>query len=177
MRFASLDDEGKRFMARQSLTYQLATISEDAIGPADRMFQKRFGLHVHEIRVLRLIDDQPGVTFTELARQTKIERTATSRILSRLIKGGYVRRKIDESDARHFKLTTTAKARALREKADPLTEELENLVLSVLNPAQRKQLATIVAALMNWLHSGFPQELAERYPDAFESVRKAKRDS
>ncbi len=163
-------------MARQSVTYRLATISEDAISPADRMFLKRFGLHVHEIRVLRLIDDQPGVTFTELARQTKIERTATSRILSRLIKGGYVRRKIDESDARHFKLTATAKARALRAKADPLTEELEDLVLSVLKPAQRKQFETIVVALTNWLHSGFPRELAERYPETFESVRKAKRE-
>ncbi len=164
-------------MARQSLTYQLASVSEDAISPADRMFRDRFGLHIHEIRVLRLIDDQPGVTFTELARQTKFERTATSRILSHLIKGGYVRRKIDEKDARHFQLSSTAKAKALREKADPLTEEIETLILSVLTPMQRKQLKTIVDALAKWLHSDFPRELAKRYPDAIETVRKTRQES
>lgn len=164
-------------MPRPSLTYQLATISEDAIGPADRLFTKRFGLHVHEIRVLRLIDDQPGVTFTQLAAQTKIERTATSRILSRLIKGGYVRRKIDEKDARHFQLTATPKAKALRQRADPLTEEIEDLVMSVLSATQRKQLQTIVTALTNWLHTDFPRELARGYPDAVEPLRRARRNA
>lgn len=159
-------------MARPSLTYQLASISEDAIGPADRMFRRRFGLRIHEIRVLRLIDDHPGITFTQLAAATKIERTATSRILRRLIQGGFVRRKIDENDARHFQLTSTPKAKALRERADPLTEEIENLVLSVLAPAQRKQFEKTVFKLTNWLQTGFPQELAQHYPDAITPVGK-----
>jgi DNA-binding MarR family transcriptional regulator len=103
-------------LARQSFTYRLASISEDAIGPADRMFKRRFGMHVREIRVLRLIDDQPGVTFTRLAAQTRIERTATSRIVSRLIAGGYVKRKSDERDARQ--------RRQLLEMLDRLTEWL-----------------------------------------------------
>jgi DNA-binding MarR family transcriptional regulator len=172
VRFAPLRQGGRRIMARSSLTYQLASIAEDAIGPADRVFQKRFGLHVHEIRVLRLIDDQPNVTFTELAAQTKIERSATSRILSRLIKAGYVRRKIDEKDARHFQLTATAKARALRQRADPLTEDIENMVLSVLSATQRQQLEVILGKLTGWLHTDFLIHLVERYPDAKEQPRK-----
>ena len=161
-------------MGRPSLTYQLASIAEDAIGPADRMFQKRFGLHVHELRVLRLIDDQPGVTFTQLAEQTKIERSATSRILARLIKGGYVRRKIDEKDARHFQLSATAKARALRERADPLTDEIEALVLSVLSATQRAQLETILGKLTDWLQKDFLLRLQEQYPDAAELAKKSR---
>ena len=57
-------------MLRESVTYQLASISEGAVGAAARLFRDRFGLNVHELRVLRLIDDQPAVTFTSLARQT-----------------------------------------------------------------------------------------------------------
>ena len=152
-------------MARQSLTYQLAAISEDAVGLADRMFKQRFGMHVHELRVLRLIDDQPGVTFTQLATQTKIERSATSRIVTRLIRAGYVRRKTDARDARQFQLTATARARALRERADPLTDEIEALVLSALPAARRRQFLEMLDALANWLQADFARLLAEHYPE------------
>ena len=162
-------------MNRQSLTYQLATISEDAIGPADRMFKQRFGMHVHEIRVLRLIDDQPGVTFTQLAGQTKIERTATSRIVSRLIAARYVTRKNDDRDARQFQLFATAKARALREVADPLTHDIEALVLSVLSPLERRQFLHTLDSLAGWLQSDFSRALVDRYPELTTPARKARR--
>jgi len=167
--------EGTDNLNRQSLTYQLATLSEDAIGPADRMFKQRFGMHVHEIRVLRLIDDQPGVTFTQLAGQTKIERTATSRIVSRLIASGYVKRKSDERDARQFQLFATAKARALRQDADPLTRDIEALVLSVLSAQQRRDLLQALDKLASWLQSDFSQALVERYPELATPARKGAR--
>ena len=72
-------------MLQNSFTYQLASIAEDAITPAAKLFKQRFGLDVRELRVLRLIGDEPGTSFTELAHKTRFERTATSRILSRLI--------------------------------------------------------------------------------------------
>ncbi len=156
---------GPRNLARQSFTYRLASISEEAIGPADRMFKQRFGMHVHEIRVLRLIDDQPGVTFTRLAAQTRIERTATSRIVSRLIAGGYVKRKSDARDARQYQLTATAKAKALREEADPLTRDIEALVLSALDARERRQLLEMLDRLGEWLNTGFAEALAQRYPE------------
>jgi DNA-binding MarR family transcriptional regulator len=159
-------------MLRQSFTYQLASIAEDAVGPAARLFRNRFGLDVHELRVLRLIDDQPGVTFTSLARQTKFERSATSRILSRLIKAGLVRREIDEDDARQFRLHVTPKGRALRERADPLSLELEAMILSTLSAGERQDFRRILDKLSTWLNSEFEEELASRYPEAGQARRK-----
>jgi DNA-binding MarR family transcriptional regulator len=153
-------------MLRQSFTYQLASIAEEAVGPAARLFRTRFGLDVHELRVLRLVDDQPGVTFTSLARQTRFERSATSRILSRLIKAGLVRRKIDDNDARQFLLRVTPKGRALRERADPLSLELEALILSTLTASERQDFRRILDKLSQWLSSDFPGELEARYPEA-----------
>ena len=151
-------------MLRESVTYQLASFSEDAVGAAARLFRDRFGLNVHELRVLRLIDDQPAVTFTSLARQTKFERSATSRILSRLIKQGLVRREIDEADARHFLLHVTPAGKALREAADPLSREMESLFLSALSEAERAELRRMLDKLSVWLASGFPGEVKRRYP-------------
>ena len=157
-------------MPMPSLTYQLAAIAGDAIGAAERLFVERFGLTIHELRVLRLIGDNPDTTFTWLTSATKIERSATSRILSRLIKAGFVRREIDDADARQFLLRITAKGRNVRAKADPLTEELESLLLSCLDEGERTRLTRTLGRLSDWLAGGFPSELAKRYrelgPDA-----------
>lgn len=153
-------------MLSQSFTYQLASIAESAVVPAARLFEQRFGLDVHELRVLRLIDDQPGVTFTALAQQTRFERSATSRILSRLVKAGLVKRAIDDHDARQFRLRATDAGRALRKRADPLSLEIETLILSALTDAEQTQFRRILEKLNLWLNVEFQPELERRYPDA-----------
>ncbi|MDR3525011.1 MAG: MarR family transcriptional regulator [Acetobacteraceae bacterium] len=153
-------------MLQQSFTYQLASISEDAIKPAAKMFERRFGLDVQALRVLRLVGDQPGVNFTTLAAQTRFERSATSRILSRLIKAALVRRELDECDARQFRLFITDKGIELRQQADPLSLALEDLILSALAPDERVQFRQTLDKLSDWLARAFVGELTRRYPDA-----------
>ena len=152
-------------MLNQSFTYQLASISENAISPTAYLFKSLFGLDVHELRVLRLIDDQPGVTFTALAQQTRFERSATSRILSKLVKARLVERAIDEDDARQFRLTSTRAGKALRKRADPLSLEIEQLVLSSLSDAEQLAFRKILDKLNNWLDAEFATELERRYPE------------
>ena len=159
-------------MLHRSFTYQLASISEDAIKPAGKLFVRRFGLDVQDLRVLRLIGDRPGVTFTTLAQQTRFERSATSRILSRLIKAGLVRREIDEHDARQFRLFVTDKGAALRREADPLSLELETLILSALTSEERRQFQHALDKLSDWLGREFLGELARRFPDPGRKPRK-----
>ncbi|MDE2577208.1 MAG: winged helix-turn-helix transcriptional regulator [Hyphomicrobiales bacterium] len=163
-------------MTRGSITFQLAAISEDANRLGDKIFVKRFGMYVHEVRVLRLVGDQPGVTFTLLAQQTRFERSATSRILSRLIKGGYVKRVNDREDARQFGLFITAKGQKLRERADPLTADVEALLLSVLDQQERRRFMAAIAVLADWLHGDFKSRLAARYPEV-EAPKKARKKS
>ena len=146
-------------MLQNSFTYQLASIADDAIDPCAKLFKQRFGLDVRELRVLRLIGDEPNITFTELAHKTRFERSATSRILSRLIKNTLVRRTIDAADARKFLFTLTQKGMALREKADPLSMELEALILSSLTGDERKEFRRILDKLSHWLALEFPNAL------------------
>ncbi len=153
-------------MLQQSFTYQLASISEDAIKPAAKIFERRFGLDVQELRVLRLVGDRPGVNFTTLAAQTRFERSATSRILSRLIKSELVRRELDEHDARQFRLFITNKGVELRRQADPLSLALEDIILSALTEQERQQFRQTLDKLSNWLADDFRGELVRLYPEA-----------
>ena len=149
-------------MLHQSFTW----ISDDAIKPTAKIFERRFGLDVQELRVLRLIGDQPGVNFTLLAAQTRFERSAASRMLSRLIKAELVRRELDDHDARQFRLFITPKGKALRMQADPLSLELEDLILSALSTAERQQFHQTLDKLSDWLASTFKTELSRRYQEA-----------
>ena len=153
-------------MLQQSVTYKLASISEDTISPSARLFVRRFGIDVHHLRILRLIDDRPGSTFTELADETKFERSATSRSLGRLIKAGLVQRKNDDRDARRFRLFTTAKGKVLRGRADPVSLEMERILLQVLKPSERKAFLTTIEKLSAWLRKGYQDAVFSKFEDA-----------
>lgn len=152
-------------MLKQSLTYLFASIAEEGVGRADRLFEQRFGWKVRELRVLRLVRDKPGITFTELARLTRFERSATSRILTRLIEAGLVRRVSVEEDGRRFKLTATAKGVRLCARADPLSLELEELMLAPLTARQRSELLAKMERVRAWVEGGYAARIAERFPD------------
>lgn len=152
-------------MLNRSLTYHLASIAEDGIGKATRIFEKRFGWNVYEIRVLRLVRDEPGITFTGLAQLTKFERSATSRMLSRLIKAGLIARTNSEEDARQYTLTITPPGKALCAKADPLSLELEAMMLEPLDAEQTEAFRQMLSSVLAWVREGYGEKVAARFPE------------
>jgi DNA-binding MarR family transcriptional regulator len=159
-------------MQKQSLTYTFATIADDAIKSGTQLFERRIGLDVYHVRILRLIDDAPGVTFTQLASQTRLERTATSRIVQRLIKSGLVVRANDATDARQFHLTVTPKGHKLRRTSDPLTRDLEALILQPLNETERVAFLAALGKINGWVNSGYRDAVSHRFPETSEPVGK-----
>lgn len=153
-------------MLNRSLTYHLASIAEDGIGNATRIFERRFGWNVYEIRVLRLIRDTPGITFTQLAVLTKFERSATSRTLTRLIRAGLVTRTNSMEDARQFTLTITDAGTALCDKADPLSLELEAMMLEPLSDGEREEFRRMLATVLHWVRQGYADKVTQRFPEA-----------
>jgi len=154
-----------RAMLRQSLTYLLASIADEGIGNANRLFEHRFGWSVRELRVLRLVRDRPATTFTELARLTRIERSATSRVLTRMIRAGLIKRTNSPEDARQFTLSVTPKGERLCAQADPLSLELEALMLAPLSARQRKELLATMERVLAWVSDGYRDRVVERFPE------------
>lgn len=152
-------------MLNHSLTYHLAAITEDGIGAANHIFEVRFGWSVRELRVLRLVRGEPGITFTALAAMTKFERSLTSRILSRLIRAGLITRTNSAADARRFTLAITTAGEALCARADPLTIELESLMLEPLMRDERAAFLAAVDRVRTWVQGGYVHSVAERYPE------------
>lgn len=153
----------------ERLTFRLDILAQEAIRANDHIFQERVGLKVHEVRVLRIIGQNPGITFVELSWQARMKRSLTSRIIQRLIKQALVRRENDPSDARRFRLFTTAEGDGRREVARRLSDDLEQVLLAPLEEAEAHQLDALLARLAEWIRS----EEYERKLAAFESERGA----
>jgi len=153
-------------MLKQSLTYALASIAEEGIGNADRLFRQRFGWDVRELRVLRLVRDAPGITFTALARLTRFERSLTSRILTRMIKAELIERIGVEGDGRQYTFVMTESGERLCAEADPLSLEMEAMMLAPLTADQKESLSAMMDTVLAWVTDGYRERILERFPEA-----------
>ena len=138
-------------MARDSfLTFRLDQLSQTAMAKASQVYKERLGLNIRELRVLRAIGDQPGLSSRTLSEATFIEQTLVSKHLRKLVDAGLVQRELESADARRVALHLTMQGEAIRQEADRLGEEMERDFLSVLTPEELAQFNRCIDKLRRW---------------------------
>lgn len=135
------------------LTYLLEVIADEAIAGNDAIFLRDLGYSIREIRVLRIVDDNPGITFVEIWEKSGLERSLTSRILQKLIGDGLLTRTSSSSDARKHHLSTTAKGKDLRMRGRVVSDALEALLLAPFPGPDRVALFEQIERLGRWVRS------------------------
>jgi DNA-binding MarR family transcriptional regulator len=147
------------------LTFRLDVLAAEAITANDAMFVEKVGCTIREVRVLRLIDDYPGITFIEICRTTGLERSLVSRIIRRLLALGLVRRDNADEDARRYQLSTTRLGRQRRIEARALSDSLEEVLMRPLSTKEVEQLKSMLDRLALWVRSlEYSEELAKHQP-------------
>lgn len=137
----------------ERLTYRLNIIAQEAILANDEIFLQKTGCRIRDLRVLRLIDDNPGTTFAEIAKITGFERSLTSRIIQSLISNELIERKNSPDDARVFMLSTTEKGKSTRLIGRQVSDQLEVILTDPLSTQEMRALNEILARLGNWVVS------------------------
>ncbi len=138
-------------MARDSfLTFRLDQLSQTAMAKASQVYKEKLGLNIRELRVLRAIGDQPGLSSRSLSEATFIEQTLISKHLRKLVDAGLVQRELESADARRVALHLTAPGEAIRQEADRLGEAMERDFLSVLTPEELGQFNRCIDKLRLW---------------------------
>ena len=149
------------------LTFRLDVLAAEAISANDQIFVSAIGLSIREVRVLRLIDDYPGITFMEICTTTGLERSLTSRVIRKLMTQGLVRRDNAADDARRYQLSTTALGKQRRLQSRALSDSLEEVLTQPLSPHELKQLKSMLDRLALWVRSPqYQQALSDRKPRA-----------
>lgn len=141
----------KPLFANDRLPHKLVTVGDIALTSADEVFTEIVGVPVREVRILRLIDDNPGITFIEIVTATHLERSFVSRMIQKLSRRGLIERRATEADARRYQLYTNAEGKALRARARALSDRLEAIVLTPLAREDAAAIAGAMGTLMEWL--------------------------
>jgi DNA-binding MarR family transcriptional regulator len=149
------------------LTYLLEIIADEAIAGNDAIFLRALGYSIREMRVLRIVDDSPGITFVEIWEKSGLERSLTSRILQKLIGDALLLRASSGTDARKYHLSTTAKGQALRQRGRSLSDSLEALLLNPFPPADQARLFEQIERLGRWVRSDDYRKALEGYDTAY----------
>lgn len=145
--------------------YQLNILGNAAIDSIEQRFITEVGLDIRTIRVLRLIGDNPGITFAEITVATALERSLTSRLIQHLVRNGLVARNNDENDARRFGLFITHSGKTVRARADLISERALELIFQRLEPAEVIAFTRTMEVLADWIDSDEYQRQIDRMFD------------
>ncbi len=95
------------------------------------------GLTVRQFAVLLTVEQNEGLSQTDLVRRTGIDRSTLADMISRLLKKGLLSRKRTESDARANSVSITADGRRALNAVRDKVEDAENRVLDPLPVSKR----------------------------------------
>lgn len=118
------------------VTFKIDVVNERAKQIASEVYQQEVGLSLRELRLMRFIATQPGLTVTRLVELTHIEKTLTSKSLATLVARQLVLRSIDPDDARQTNLYLTGEGIAKVKAADVIGRQMEANMMSVLSETE-----------------------------------------
>ena len=129
-----------------------------------RQFRYRFDARAKNIGVTRTqwralfhLARREGQTQSELAEMLEVERITLCRMVDRLAEADLVERRADPDDRRVWRLHLTARAHAIVGQLTSMATDLEDEVLSALEPGER----TILRETLTRLRQGFNRGAAD----------------
>ena len=152
-------DLDKALFLKERLPHKLVSVGNEALTTADQIFARVVGLPVREMRILRIVDDNPGITFVDIVAATNQERSSVSRTIQKLLKQNLIERRATENDARRYLLFASREGKAMRDMARDLSNRLEAIVLTPLEAGEVAQVNLAMVKMMDWLASDNYREM------------------
>lgn len=113
----------------------------------DRRFFQRFGLSQARFYALLHVQQDPGISLTELSKRLLCTKGNATRILAGLAADGLLSRLVDPIDQRAYRLELSAAGYALIEQVREAYTEYNRMRFAILSPAQTRQLTEYLGQL------------------------------
>ena len=113
------------------LPYRLSVLSNRISDAIARDYSRRFALGVTEWRVMAVLGRWPGLTASQVAQRTAMDKVAVSRAVARMLEAG---------DRRRALLRLSPEGQAIHDQVVPQARKFESRVLDGIAPAQRELL-------------------------------------
>lgn len=129
------------------LPYRLSVLSNAVSRRIADIYEREFDLSIWQWRIIAVLGENDGLTSTEVAQRTLMDKPSVSRAAASLIERGIVSRRIDDKDRRRAPLTLTDEGRAIYAAVIPRALACEKELLDALSANDADTLHTILTRL------------------------------
>jgi len=135
-------------MLEAFLPYRLSILSNRVSRAIAARYAEAFDLTIPEWRVIAVLGRRPGLTATEIADATEMDKVAVSRAVARLAAARRVSANADTRDARRQRLHLTSAGEHVHARIVPIALATEQKLLESLEVSERAQLEAILSRLL-----------------------------
>jgi DNA-binding MarR family transcriptional regulator len=135
------------------LAYRLDMVSIMLNRLATVDYKREFGVNVRDLRVLRFVAQEPGLIQGRLADLCLLEKGATSKLVTAMVRKGLLARQVGALDARHIELRLTKQGEKVVARCDEIGHSIEGELMDVLTANERAVFERCVQKLIQALRA------------------------
>ena len=129
------------------LPYRLSVLSNRISDAIAREYSQQFALGVTEWRVMAVLGRYPGLSASQVAQRTAMDKVAVSRAVARLLEAGRLSRSADSDDRRRSLRRLSAAGQAIHDEVVPQAIEFERRLLDGIGADERASLFRLLDRL------------------------------
>ncbi|MEL6723880.1 MAG: MarR family winged helix-turn-helix transcriptional regulator [Pseudomonadota bacterium] len=129
------------------LPYRLSVLSNAVSGKIAKIYEQEFELSVWQWRIIAVLGEREGLTSTEVAQRTLMDKPTVSRAAASLIERGILERHIDRDDRRRAPMRLTDEGQAIYAAVMPRAVESERELLAALSSDEADTLHQLLSRL------------------------------
>jgi len=129
------------------LPYRLSVLSNRVSAAIAQVYSERFDLGVTQWRVMAVLARYPGLSASEVAQRTAMDKVAVSRAVAGLIEAGRVQRDTHDDDRRRCVLHLSEDGHRVVDAVAPLALGFESRLLDGMDEAERDLLFRLLDRL------------------------------
>lgn len=129
------------------LPYRLSVLSNAVSRKIAKIYEQEFELSVWQWRIIAVLGEHSGLTSTEVAQRTLMDKPTVSRAAASLIERGILERSIDKEDRRRAPMKLTEEGQAIYAAVIPRALESEVELLEAMSAAEVDTLHTLLSRL------------------------------
>ena len=129
------------------LPYRLSVLSNTISRSIAEVYDREFGLNIWQWRVMAVVGETSGLSATDVAERTAMDKVAVSRAVSGLIELGYLTREASQKDARRSVLALTRQGQSIYREIVPLALAYEKDLLKGIDKGELEALQNTLSQL------------------------------
>jgi DNA-binding MarR family transcriptional regulator len=143
-----MSEHKRELILEDFLPYRLSILSNTVSGTIAGAYSKRFGLSIPEWRIMAVLSRHPGLSASEVAERTLMDKVAVSRAVAKLIKSGRITRRFADQDRRRSILQLSPAGEAVHAEVAPLALKFEQELLHGLSEEEIHSLDVLLERLL-----------------------------